>query len=155
MEQIDGLYIILNEFTELYDSFIKIEYDKYNSIITDDIKTLDEIISKEQVFYLKMKGLEQRLDKFLNSMDMKDKTLKQIIDLAKEEDCSKLKLIYDKLLKLINDFKKINKECKTLIEVRLHKIDKAMSELGEKKNTYSNINSPKDNLKSLIVSKKI
>lgn len=145
MEQIDALYGMLGEGALLYESLIKVEYDKYDAVIKDDINELDKIISKEQVFYLKMKGFEQKREKLMSSMNMNGKTLKEIIAMTDEPDNSKLKLMYDRLLKSLNDFKKITKECKTLIEVRLHKIDNAMNKLGEKEN----------NLQGLIVSKKI
>lgn len=155
MEQMNALYEILQESAELYESFIKIEYEKYDAVIKDDIKKLDEIISKEQVFYLKMKGLEQKKEKSIQAMNMKDKTLKEIIETSDKEENYKLKLVYDRLFKALTDFKEINIECKTLIEVRLHRIENAMIKLGEKENTYTNGEGQKNNLKSHIVSVKI
>lgn len=154
-QQMDSLCAILQESLELYENFIKVEYDKYDAVIKDDIKKLDEIISLEQVFYLKVKGLEQKREQLIESMDMKDKTLKEIIEMSNEEESSRLKPMYDRLLKALTDFKKINSECKTLIEVRLHRIDVAMGILGEKDNNYLNGENQKNNLKNHIVSKKI
>lgn len=154
-EKMDFLYAILQESLELYENFIKVEYDKYDAVIRDDIKKLDEVISQEQVFYLKVKGLEQRREKLIESMGMKHKTLKEIIELSDEHERLRLKPMYDSLLVSLNDFKKINSECKTVIEVRLHRIDVAMSKLGEKQNNYPNAEGQKNNLKSNIVSKKI
>lgn len=153
MEQMDALYTILEESLELYESFIKVEYDKYDAVIKDDIKKIDEIISKEQVFYLKAKGLEQKREKITNSMNIKDKTLREIIEMDDEEDNSKLKLVYDRLFKVLEDFKIISSECKTLIEVRLHKIEILQGKQND--NTYFSGESQKNNLKSHIVSKRI
>jgi len=153
MEQMDALYALLEESAELYEEFIKVEYEKYDAVIKDDIKSLDEIISKEQVFYLKMKGLEQKREKLTQTMNMKDKTLKEIIELTDKEVNNKLKLVYDRLFKALKDFKKINSECKTLIEVRLHRIENVMTKLDEKENTYTSGESQRNNLKSHIVSK--
>jgi len=155
MEQMDALYTILEESLELYESFIKVEYDKYDAVIKDDIKKIDEIISKEQVFYLKAKGLEQKREKITNSMNIKDKTLREIIEMDDEEDNSKLKLVYDRLFKVLEDFKKISSECKILIEVRLHKIEILQGKQSENENTYLDGKSQKNNLKSHIVSKRI
>lgn len=155
MGRMDSLYSILEESLKLYSDFTKVEYEKYDAIVKEDIDKLDEIISKEQVFYLKTKGLEQKRDKIIDSLNMKDKTFKEIIEMCEEEDSIRLNILYDKLSKSLANFKDINLECKTLINVRLHKIDTASSKLGEKDNTYSNIESKKSNLNSHIVYKKI
>ena len=154
-QKMDSLCAILQESLELYENFIKVEYEKYDAVIKDDIKKLDETISKEQVFYLKVKGLEQKREQLIESMGMKDKTLREIISMSNQEDSSRLMPLYDKLLKSLTDFKKINLECKTIIEVRLHRIDAAMNKLGEKDSSYPQQESQKNNLKSNIVSKKI
>lgn len=158
MEQVDALCVLLQESAETYESFIKTEYDKYDAVASEDIKRLDQIIANEQVFYLKMKGLEQKREKLVQNMDMKGKTLIEIIEIIGTEDkeeSHRLKIVYDRLLKALNDFKKINLECKTLIEVRLHRIDNIMIKLGVKENTYTNGESKKNYFKSNIVSKKI
>ncbi len=154
MKQMDSLCTILQESLELYENFIKVEYEKYDAVIKDDIKRLDEVISNEQVFYLKVKGLEQKKEKLIESMGMKDKSLKEIINISVQEDRSRLIPLYDNLMKALTDFKKINHECKTIIEVRLHRIDVAMNKLGEKDNSYPQNENQKNNLKSNIVSKK-
>lgn len=153
MEQMNSLYELLQDSAELYENFIKVEYEKYDAVIKDDINKLDEIISKEQVFYLKMKGLEQKREKLAQAMNMTDKTLKEIIETSDKDENYKLKLVYDRLFKALKDFKKINQECKTLIEVRLHRIENAMTKLGKKENTYTSGESQRNNLKSHIVSK--
>jgi len=161
MKQKDTLYALLNESAETYESFIKIEYEKYDAVARDDIKKLDEIIETEQVFYMKMKGQEQKRNKLVQNMGFEDKTLKEIIEIIKIEENDEnheFKKVYDRLFKALNDFKKINSECKTLIEVRLHRIENVMIELGKKENReyiYTNADNKKDYFKNHIVSKKI
>lgn len=149
------LYEILKESADLYKIFLELEYKKYDIAIKDDIVALDDIVSKEQVFYLKMRGLEQKREKLIEEMGMKGKSIKEIIELSDEEQRPMLIEAYDELYKLILDVKKISKLCKTVIEVRMNRIHKAMSQLGEKKNTYSNEEGKYNNSKSLILSKKI
>jgi DNA-binding transcriptional MerR regulator len=151
----DKLYKLLRENAELYDNFLELEYKKYDAVLKDDILTLDDLVSKEQVYYLKMRGLEQRREKVLKDLGFSDKTLKEIVEMSKDEQKLQLTGIYGELNKLINEFKKINNLCKTIIEVRLHRVDKIVSQLGEKENTYSNGEINTNNSKSLIFSKKI
>jgi ribosome assembly protein YihI (activator of Der GTPase) len=154
MEQNNALYALLIEYTEIYENAVKLEYEKYDASVKNDIVKLNEVISKEQVFYLKMKGLEQKREKLTLSMKVKDKSLKEIIELYEGDNKIRLKSECDRLNKALVDFKKINNECKTIIDIRLHRINNVMSKLGQKENTYTN-NSKHSNIKSNILSKKI
>ena len=150
----EKLIEILEESSDLYKKFLELEYQKYDVVLKNDIETLDDIVSKEQVFYLKMRGLEQKREKLMDSMGMKNKTLKEIIDSA-DDNKTVLHEKYNDLNSLISEVKKISSMCKTLIEVRLHRIDNVMAELGEKENTYTRSDVKNSNAKSLLLSKKI
>lgn len=146
---------ILREGAELYGNFLELEYKKYDAVIKDDTALLDEIVAEEQVFHLKMRGLEQRKTRHLEEIGMKNKTLKEIIELSKDESKKLLTESYDELYGLISEVKKISSLCKTVIEVRLRRIDKAMSSLGQNENTYSKEEAKDSGTKSLLLSKKI
>jgi hypothetical protein len=87
----------------------------------------------------------------MDSLGMTGKTLKEIIDSTRNHI---LEDQYEELNNTITELKKINSLLKTLIKVRLNRIDKKMISLGEKENTYSN---GKNNSiqKSLLISHKI
>ena len=147
----DTLYELLKENSELYKIFLDLEYKKYDAVIKNDIKSLDDIVSKEQAYYLKIRGIEQKREKLMDSLGMTGKTLKEIIDSTGNHI---LEDQYEELNNTITELKKINSLLKTLIKVRLNRIDKKMISLGEKENTYSN---GKNNSiqKSLLISHKI
>lgn len=146
---------LLEESAELYKGFLELEYKKYDTVIKNDIEALDDIVSKEQAYYLKVRGIEQKREKLLDSMGYKGKTLKEITEVCDEIDSNMLNKEYDELIKIITEVKKISSLCRTLIEVRMHRIDKTMEQLGEKNNTYSNNQSLPGKAKSFILSKKI
>ena len=150
----DKLLEILEESAELYKNFLELEYKKYDTVIKNDIDTLDDIVSKEQVFYLQMRGNEQKREKVICDMGYKDMSLKEIIQANNKADTCNLNDKYEDLCKLITDVKKISNLCKTLLEVRMHRIDKVMKQLGEEENTYSN-KQVSGKAKSLILSKRI
>lgn len=149
------LYEILRESAELYSNFLELEYKKYEFIIKDDTLSLDETVAKEQAFYMKMRGLEQKRIAYIEKIGMKDKTLAEIIELSNETDKAILNEAYDELNRLITEVKKISDLCKLVIEVRLRRIDRAMNKLGYKENTYSNEDVKNNNTKSFLLSKKI
>lgn len=150
----EKLVELLKESANVYKKFLELEYEKYDIVIKNDIETLDDIVSKEQAIFLKMRGLEQKREMLIDSMGMNGKTLKEISETVDKEN-NILAEEYEKLQIIITEVKKISNMCKTLIEVRLHRIDKTMSMLGENENTYSNTVTKNGNAKSLIISKKI
>jgi len=149
----EELIELLKESAEVYKQFLELEYKKYDIVIKNDISTLDDIVSKEQVVFLKMRGLEQKREKLVVSLGMNGRTFKEIIDDQDEDE--NLLSEYQNLKSIISEVKKISSLCKTLIEVRLHRLDKAMSQLGENENTYTNKEIKNGSAKSLIISKKI
>ena len=145
---------LLKENNEIYKMLLELEYDKYEAVIKNDVISLDNIVSQEEVYYLQMKGIEHKREKLLNSLGLSGKTLKEIIDAAENEFKTNLQEEFEELNNTIKELKKINELLKTVIEVRLRKINKEMSNLGENKNTYTNDKS-KNATEGLLISQKI
>ncbi|WMJ78586.1 MULTISPECIES: flagellar protein FlgN [unclassified Sedimentibacter] len=150
----DVLIKLLEESSNLYKNFLELEYKKYDTVIKNDIETLDDIVSKEQAYYLKIRGIEQKREKLLDSMGYKNMTLKEVIEAADDKKAAMLKEKYEEFAKIIAEVKKISDLCKTIIKVRMHRIDRAIKQLGEKENTYT-VQESKNKTKSLLLSKKI
>ena len=145
---------LLKENTEIYKMFLELEYDKYKAVIKNDVISLDNIVSQEEVYYLQMRGIEHKREKLLNSLGLSGKTLNEIIDAADDEFKTNLQEQFEELNNTIKEVKKINELLKTIIEVRLRRINKGLSNLGENENTYSNDKS-KNSTEGLLISQKI
>lgn len=150
----NNLYELLKENNEVYKMFLELEYDKYKAVIKNDVISLDNIVSQEEVYYLQMRGIEHKREKLLNSLGLSGKTLNEIIDAADDEFKTNLQEQFEELNNTIKEVKKINELLKTIIEVRLRRINKGLSNLGEKENTYSNDKS-KNSTEGLLISQKI
>lgn len=122
---------LIIENADIYKAFLELEYEKYKAVIEDDVITLDTIVSQEEVLYMKLKGIEQKRQKHMQSLAFKDRTLKEVIDTLGSEYKTVLQEQLDNLSNTINELKKINNILKTVIEVRLRRIDKEMTNLGE------------------------
>lgn len=148
---------ILKESSDLYKSFLELEYEKYDAVIKNDVDALDDIVSKEQVYYMKMRGVDQKREKLVDAIGCKGMTLKEIIETDKIKNNGEIIEKYNELSEIIQEVKKINSLCKTLIEVRMHKIDDALVQLGERDKTYSNTTTENKNNsgKSVMFSKKV
>ena len=114
----NSLYSMLKKSTQLYSSLLELEHEKYDAVIKADIETLDDIVSKEQAYYMKMRGDEQKREKLLESMGFSGKTLREIIDVSQGEEKVRLNDVFNELNDLLKEVKKINGMCRTLIEVR-------------------------------------
>ncbi|MDD4089265.1 MAG: flagellar protein FlgN [Tissierellia bacterium] len=150
----NNLYELLKENNEVYKMFLELEYDKYKAVIKNDVISLDNIVSQEEVYYLQMRGIEHKREKLLNSLGLSGKTLNEIIDAADDEFKTNLQEQFEELNNTIKEVKKINELLKTIIEVRLRRINKGLSNLGENENTYSNDKS-KNSTEGLLISQKI
>lgn len=135
MNKMDSLYNILQEFYLIYENFLELGNEKYDAVLKDDTNRLDEVVAAEQAVYLKVRGLEQKLDKLTVELNMKDKSLKEII-ISADDNRSVLIEEWNRLSLLLENVKKVNKLCSTMIEVRLHRVDKAIDKLGQKDNSY-------------------
>lgn len=122
------LYELLRENNAIYKLFLELEYKKYEAVINNDIISLDDIVSDEEVYYLKMKNIEHKREKHLNSLGLKDMTLKEIMDSLEHEYKTILQEQYNELNNTIKELKKINSLLKTVVEVRLRRIDNDMKE---------------------------
>lgn len=150
----DTLYELLKENIQIYKLFLELEYNKYDAVIKNDIISLDDIVSKEEVYFLKMKVIENKREKHLNSLGLRGKTLKEIIDFSEHKYKIILQKQFEELNNTIMELQKINSLSKTVVEVRLRRIDKELINLGEKENTYSN-NKSKNTKEGILISQKI
>ena len=145
---------ILKESADIYKTFLELESKKYTAVINDDVIALDDVVSEEEVCFLKLKGIEQKREKHIDLLGLNGKTLKEIIDISDDEHKIILQEQLDELNITVKELRKINNLLKTVIEVRRRRIDKEMINLGEKENTYSNEKS-KNPKEGLLISKKI
>ncbi|MFA9423337.1 MAG: hypothetical protein ACERLG_07150, partial [Sedimentibacter sp.] len=75
--------------------------------------------------------------------------------LSDEDQRQMLTEVYEELYRLMLDMKRISNSCKTVIDIRLHRVSKAMNHMGEIDNTYSNEDGRNNNSKGFMLSKKI
>lgn len=124
----DTLYELLKENNKIYKMFLELEYEKYDAVIRNDLRALDDIVSQEEVYYLKMKGIEHKREKHLNSLGLSSKTLKEIIYSSEFVYRKSLLKQFEEVNNTIKELKKINSLLKTVIEVRLRRIYEKMKE---------------------------
>lgn len=131
MSKLENLYDVLKEQLDLYEEFLVVEQKKYDIILADDVKKLDEIVTQEQVFFLKSRGLDQKRERLLKELGFAGKTLKQLIELVDEPDKDKFKKMHYDIFNVLQDFKEKNNQCQDLVQVRLYRAQTMINKLDE------------------------
>lgn len=133
MNKLDNLYNILEEQLHLYEEFMKVEDEKYNVILADNIKRLDEIVTEEQVFFLKSRGLDQKREFLLKEIGFEGKTLRQVIDLVDDLNKDRFKKMHQDIFNVLQNFKEKNNQCQDLVQIRLYRAQTMINKLDESK----------------------
>lgn len=133
MNRYDNFYSILEQECELYNNFLKIEEHKYETIIKDDVDTLDKIVEKEQVFFLKSKGLENKREQIVKELSLKGNSLLETINYLPNDEIDRFKLLHGKIINVLDKFKLKNSQCQELTQIRLHRVKNILQEMKSKK----------------------
>ena len=131
MSKLDDLYNVLNEQLNLYKEFLEVENEKYNVILADDIKRLDEIVTEEQVFFLKSRGLDQKRERLLTELGYTGKTLRQLIELIDDAEKDRFRKMHSDIFNVLQNFKDKNNQCQDLVQIRLYRAQTMINKLDE------------------------
>lgn len=132
MKKYDNFYSILEQEYELYNTFIQVEEHKYETIIEDDIDTLDKIVEKEQVFFLKSKGLENKRMQIVKELELKGNSLLETINYLPNDEKERFKILHNKIIKVLDDLKFKNTQCQELTQIRLYRVKNILKKLDSK-----------------------
>lgn len=133
MNKLDNLYNILEEQLHLYEEFLKIEEEKYSVILADNVSRLDEIVTEEQAFFLKSRGLDQKREHILMEVGLTGKNLKEVIESINTSDKDRFSEIHRKIFNVLHTFKEKNNQCQDLVQIRLHRAQAMVRKLDESK----------------------
>ncbi|MEG1179008.1 MAG: flagellar export chaperone FlgN, partial [Oscillospiraceae bacterium] len=92
-----------------------------------------EHVKNEEVFLLKCRGFEVKRQAFLKELGLENMLMRDVIKQAPEEMREQLDSVFSELSEAILDLKEINNRCNSMIELRLHKIEKTLNQLEESK----------------------
>lgn len=136
----EALIKTLESEAESYAELLKVEKDKTDILIKGDIERLDKLMNAEQALNMRVNGIEKKRINIMNELGMRDKTLKDVIADAKNDELKtrgRLFKIYKDLKECTDELKSINEYNSMLIKARLNVItdltDFMMSGSPEKK----------------------
>lgn len=124
---------MMHHYLVFYKEFLNFETKKLDDVANNRIKLMDEHVKNEEVFLLKCRGFEVKRQAFLKELGLENMLMRDVIKQAPEEMREQLDSVFSELSEAILDLKEINNRCNSMIELRLHKIEKTLNQLEESK----------------------
>ena len=138
---LEGFHNYLQGILRLYQNAIPILKEELESIIQDNIDSLNESLKSQQAILLETKYFEKNVATYLSKLDISAKTLTELIqNLPNEEQLRFFSLLgqFEQAMLEINFYKE---KCRVLLQSKLYSIDKVLSKnLIQKNNTTYNKN---------------
>jgi hypothetical protein len=156
-QQSNELVLFLERYYKFYQEFLDLERKKYEAITQNDLKALDHFVTTEQAFHLKSRGFENERLQLLQACGESQTTFRNLIPKLDEEYQPKAKKIFQDLSDVLLDLKHVNKNCNSLAELRLHRINTTMNQIEKQPELQKAYNQEAQMSKkgSHVISKKI
>lgn len=118
MNKIDEVKVFLEEYALFFEEMVEAEKTKLNTLLSNDLKAIEENILTQQVNAKRIENMENRRLSMFNQLGYPQKSLREVIQLL-GEDAYELSNYYHRLEKAISLIKHFNKKSLELIRFNL------------------------------------
>ena len=118
---------VIEGLTELFQELIQIEQTKLEAAKKNRITHVEDCMNKEQAAILKLRGLERKRELCQEKMGFEGCTFQEILSKTTGSEHDMLKNMFNTLTDHVRLFQDINDSARTMIEVNLHMINKAIN----------------------------
>ncbi len=122
-----NILIFFDEYIAHYRELLSFENQKLSLLVDNDIKKLNDSLSKEQALVMKGNSLEAKRIKLMKDQGIENISFSEIIDNSPIEYKMKLTESFEALKKYVNETKRINDNAMMTVNNRLSDIDKRLS----------------------------
>lgn len=144
-QPIDSFYAYLQELEESYGRLAGLLREKVTAVSSFNLTKLEEIMKQEQVYVLLSKGFDTSLQTHREKLGIGGDTLGDIIEQLPAENQESFRAAHKRLRVTLNEVKTLNEKCQSLLEGRLHDLDRSIKALDHSENaTYQQSGSEKD-----------
>lgn len=148
---IDGFYVYLSDLQKLYQESVGTLKVKLEAIVSDDIDTLNKSIQAQQVFLLKTKAFDGKIEEYMAKLNTPANTLSEMISLLPEEHQLRFYDLLGQFEMTLSEVKFNNEKCQTLLQTKLYMIDKKMKKMDINQQATTYQNNAKETVKSTLV----
>lgn len=118
---------VIEDMIQLFQDLVQVEQIKLEAAKKNRITFVEDCMNKEQAAILKLRGLDKKREDCQERLGMKGDTFQQILSKVSEDEArNRLKELFDGLTYQVRLFQEISDSARTMIEINLHMIDKAI-----------------------------
>lgn len=155
VNQVKIFYNLMQQYLVFYKEFLDFETKKLDDVANNRIDIMDEHVKKEEVFLLKSRGFEAKREEFLKNAGFENMSMSEVINTSPEESRGQLSDVFSELSDILLDLKEINSRCNSMIELRLHRIEKTLNRIEENQQSNYNNSAKSDKKKTDFISRKV
>ncbi len=122
---------LMCRYVDFYKEFTALEKLKVKDLSLHQLEQLDQRVREEEAFLLRAKGLDQKRTAFLNTYQLNDKKMSEIIPLFPQPYQRDIQQKFDELSRILLDLKQINTRCNTMTELQLQRIQLKIAEMQD------------------------
>lgn len=127
-ENSDRLVRFFEDLLAFYKTFLVLEKEKYNVVLSGKLEALDECMNREQAFSMKARGLENNRQELLKEVGAAHGTFRELIpqvDPAKQE---KMRSLYAELSDTVSSIRNINDKCTKMIHIKMNHVSRILAQ---------------------------
>lgn len=117
---------VIEELIQLFQKLTEIEQVKLEAAKKNRVTYVEDCMNQEQAAILKLRGLDKKREQCQERLGFKGYTFQQILSEVPEGGHSRLKELFDRLSYQVKLFQEISDSARTMIEINLHMINKAI-----------------------------
>nr|WP_288830217.1 flagellar export chaperone FlgN [uncultured Clostridium sp.] len=118
---------VIEDMIQLFQDLVSVEQVKLEAAKKNRVTYVEDCMNKEQAAILKLRGLDKKREDCQERLGMKGDTFQQILSKVSEDDGhNRLKELFERLSRQVRLFQEISDGARTMIELNLHMIDKAI-----------------------------
>lgn len=127
---LDDFIDLLEKLILLFDDLTDVEQTKLEAVTDKDIDTLSDCMKEEQVFLLQFRGLDKKRETIQKDLGFENMKFSEIISHIKDKQYKQeFEELYNTLKQTMDYYQQIHNNAKSIIEINLMGIDKALEAL--------------------------
>lgn len=123
---------VIEDFILLFQELIQIEETKLEAAKKNRITHMEDCMNREQAAILKLRGLEKKREAAQEKLGFKGYTFQQILAETTDGDGDRLRILFNTLSDRVRHFQETNECARSMIEINLHMINKAINQSPKK-----------------------
>ena len=134
--EFDSFSVVITDMLKLFEELIDFENKKLDAIAANEVAVLDQYMNSEQVYLMKMRGIENRREKVQTQLGVPDLTFREIIEKFQDSEKEPLNTLYEQLSSKTVELKDSIAATKRYIVLHLNAVTTLLERFEGNNTTY-------------------